>query len=101
MGLDKQIQTHKSSPFVRMAGKSGGIPIQFKVCGYTSMFSANFRKGDNFYDFLFAYLEDEVFPDGVYSEREEFAPMGANSFLYELTPIYMGGNNENDKSCFP
>ena len=23
--------------------------------------------------------------------------MGANSFLYEMTPIYMGGNNENDR----
>ena len=23
--------------------------------------------------------------------------MGANSFHYELTPIYMGGNNENDR----
>ena len=26
-----------------------------------------------------------------------FAQMGANSFLYEMTPIYMGGNNENDR----
>ena len=27
--------------------------------------------------------------------------MGANSFLYEMTPIYMGGNNENDRDFFP
>ena len=24
-----------------------------------------------------------------------------NSFLYELNPIYMGGNNENDRVVFP
>ena len=23
--------------------------------------------------------------------------MGANSFLYEMIPIYVGGNNENDR----
>ena len=23
--------------------------------------------------------------------------MGANSYLYVMTPIYMGGNNENDR----
>ena len=27
--------------------------------------------------------------------------MGADSFLYEMTPIYMGGNNENDRVAFP
>ena len=27
--------------------------------------------------------------------------MGANSFLYEMTPINMGGNNENDRVASP
>ena len=26
--------------------------------------------------------------------------MGANAFLYEMIPIYMGGNNENDRVAF-
>ena len=58
-------------------------------------------KEDNFRDFLFAYLEDEAFPNGVKSKRKEFAPMGANSFRYEMTPIYMGGNNERDRVASP
>ena len=33
--------------------------------------------------------------------RKEFAPMGANSFLYEMTLIYMGGNNENGRAASP
>ena len=44
-----------------------------------------FTKGDNFRDFLFAYVENEVFQNGVYSDRKEFVPKGANSFLYEMT----------------
>ena len=27
--------------------------------------------------------------------------MGANSFLYEMTPICIGGNNENDRVASP
>ena len=29
------------------------------------------------------------------------APMGAKSFLYEMTPFYMGGNNENNRVASP
>ena len=25
--------------------------------------------------------------------------MGVNSFFYEMTPFYMGGNNENDSAA--
>ena len=32
---------------------------------------------------------------------KEFALMGTNSFLYEMTPISKEGNNETDLSCFP
>ena len=35
-----------------------------KVYGNPSSFSAMLSKGDNFCDFLFAYLEDEVFQKG-------------------------------------
>ena len=34
---------------------------------------------------------------GVYSEREEFAPTGANSFIEELTPIQKGDKNGNSR----
>ena len=27
--------------------------------------------------------------------------MGANSFLYEMTPSYMGGNSDNDRVASP
>ena len=27
--------------------------------------------------------------------------MGANSFLYEMTPFYRGGDNENDRVASP
>ena len=75
--------------------------IGFKLWVYIHLFSTMFCKGGNFRDFLYAYLEDEVFPKWVYSYRKEFALMGANSFLHEMTPIYMGGNNENDRVASP
>ena len=37
----------------------------------------------------------------VYSFRNEFAPMEANSSLYQIIPVYMGGNNENDVVASP
>ena len=40
-------------------------------------------------------------PNGVYSYRKAFAPMGANAFLYEITPIYKTGNDENDRVSSP
>ena len=46
-----------------------------------SAFSSKFSKGDNFCNLLFASMEDEPLPIGVYSERKEFAPLGENSFL--------------------
>ena len=35
---------------------------QLRYMGTSPSFSAMFLKGDNFRDFLFAYLEDKVFP---------------------------------------
>ena len=57
--------------------------------GTPQSFPAMFSKGDNFRDFPFAYLEGAVFPK-----------WNLLSFLYEMTPIYMEGNNENDKIAF-
>ena len=33
--------------------------------------------------------------------KERICSDGANYFLYEVTPIYMGGNNENDRVASP
>ena len=60
-----------------------------------------YSKGDNFCDLLFAYLKDEVFQNEVSSKRNELAPLGANSFLYEITLIIMEGNYENDGIACP
>ena len=51
------------------------------------MFSAIFTKGDNFFDFPFASLIMKHFQTGVSSQRKEFAPLGANSFLSDFTPL--------------
>ena len=45
-----------------LANTGLNVFIHLKVYGCTSIFSAMFSKGDNFCDFLFAYLVDEVFP---------------------------------------
>ena len=64
-------------------------------------FSDIFTKGNNLCDFLFASKDVEAIPKWVYTERKEFAPLligvnsdrrefapgGANSFLSDLTPI--------------
>ena len=47
-------------------------------------FTIIFTKGNNFCDFLFAFL-----------------PTGANSFLLELTPKKMGGKTENKRVASP
>ena len=52
-----------------------------------------FSKGDNFRDFLFAYLEDGVFQKWILRLREKNAHRELNYFLYELTPNEMGGKN--------
>ena len=68
-----------------------------KVLRYLLLFSTLFTKGNYFCYFLFTSLKRKT--NRVYSLRKEFAPLGANSFLKELTPIEKS-QNEND-SCFP
>ena len=48
-------------------------------------FSAILTKVNNCHSLLFAPLENKALLKGVNSERKEFAPTGANSFLEELT----------------
>ena len=60
------------------------------VYGCISNFFRHVFKGRLFCDFLFAYLEDESL-----TKRE------VNSSLYEMTPIYMGGTNENGRVASP
>ena len=64
-------------------------------------FPAIFTKGDNFRDFLFAYLEDEIFQKRDLLLKEGTGPIGTNSFFYEMAPFYMAGNNENDRVASP
>ena len=53
-----------------------------KVYGYTSIYFAMFSKGDNFCDFLFAYLDDRVFPkrglllkERIWCDGSKFFPL--------------------------
>ena len=39
--------------------------------------------------------------NGGLLKRKEFALIGANSFLYEMTQLYIGGTNENDRVASP
>ena len=73
----------------------------FKVYGYTTSFSAMFSKGDNFGDFLFAYLRDEVFPKWGQLLKEWICSDGSKFFPFWDDPIHIGGNNENDRIASP
>ena len=57
-------------------------------------------KGGSFLNFLFAYLEDKVFRKWGLLLKERICSKGSK-FCYELMPIYMGGNNENDTVASP
>ena len=59
-----------------------------------------FSKGDNFHEFLFVYLEDEVFPNGVYSQRKEFPPTAAKSqSFFKSIPLII--QKWKWRICFP
>ena len=51
--------------------------------------------------FCLLILRTKSFLHGVISGRKEFAPMGANSFFYEMTPDEMRDKNENKTEAFP
>ena len=52
-----------------------------------SFFLAMFLKGDNFRDFLFSFLDDEVLLKWGLLLMNEFTPMGTSSFFYEITTV--------------
>ena len=65
--------------------------------GTPPSFSTLFSKGGNIGDCLFAHLKAEVISKWGLVLWEEFALVGANSCPYKMTPIYMGGNYDNDR----
>ena len=99
------------SMYVSAAQKSDQCPLEHLVsCSATLMilrcmvappsFFAIFSKGDHaiFVTSCLLTWRTKSSRNGIsYSQRKEFALMGANSFSYEMTPTYMGGKNENDR----
>ena len=61
--------------------------------GCISICFAMFSKGDKFCIFMFAYVDNEGFPPKWGRLiKERIYSTGANSFLHDMTRIYMGGN---------
>ena len=67
------------------------IQLILGVLAYRIFVLAISKKGNNLFDFRYVSLGDEAHSIRVYALRKEFAPVGANSFLEELTPIKKGG----------
>ena len=68
------------------------LPVFLKCMGIPPSFSPMFTKGDNFRDFLFAYLEDDVFPkwrlllkERICSKGGKVFPLRADLFIWEAT----------------
>ena len=58
--------------------------INIMGTGYTQKIFYHFHKGDNFSDFLFAFLfMNLLLRKGIFSKRKEFVPLGAKSSLLE------------------
>ena len=62
--------------------------------GFPPSFSAISLKGDNLCGSCLLTNRTKSSKNGIYSLRKEFAPMGANYFINEKTPIYKEDNNE-------
>ena len=69
--------------------------------GTIPCFPAIFTEGNNFRDFLLLPYLTGPFQTGVYSDRTEFAPRGANSFLLEKTPLEKGRKYVNVRVISP
>ena len=54
---------------------------QLRCMGIPPSFFAMFSKGDNFRDFLFAYLEDEIFPKWGLLLKERLCSDGDKFFF--------------------
>ena len=57
------------------------LGVTIKMSGYNSVFYFHFAKGNNFYDFLLAFLDDESLPKNGLPLNERICSIGANSFL--------------------
>ena len=66
-------------PSFCLAGQISYIEI-LKGLDTLGIFSGIFFKGDNFHDFLFAFLHSKPLLKGVYSKKEEFALIGSRFF---------------------
>ena len=55
-----------------------------------------FDKGDNFCNFLFAFLHTKPFWKGVYSKRSEFASKGSKFFPFSEDPFSKGSIKQFD-----
>ena len=64
---------------------------------YISIFSAIFIIEDNFRDFLFACIEDEVFPKWGLLSKERISSDGSKFFALRVGLNEMGSKNENDR----
>ena len=59
-----------------------------------------FQRETNFVTSCLLTWKTKSSKNGVCSYKE-FAPMGVNSFLFEMISIYLGSNNENDRVASP
>ena len=71
------------------------------VYGYTALFFCHVFEGRRFCASILITWRTKFSQNAVYSSREIYAPMGANSIHYEMTSNYIGDNNENDRVASP
>ena len=67
----------------------------------TLTFSANFIKGDNFSDFLFALLAEEAHPQRGLLLKERICSSRSKFFPLRVDPIQKGGKHENGRVASP
>ena len=71
---------------------------QLRGMGTPPSFFAMFSKGDNFRDFLFAYLEEEIFPKWGLLLKERLCSDGDKFFFsLRVDPEADGRKNRNDE----
>ena len=59
------------------------------------MFCHHFTKGNNFCDFLFAFMDEKALSNESVLKKKEFDPRGVYSYLLELTPAEKGDKFRN------
>ena len=69
--------------------------------GTCPSFSVMFSKGDSFHNFLFVYMEDEVFLKQGILLKERICSDGSKFFSLRVDPNEMVGKKENDRVASP